>query len=347
MPPLACDLLRPDELSPADEARWNDLRTTSPALESPFFSPAYARIVGAARPECRVAVLSADGRPAAYLPFHPGAGGVGRPLGRGLSDRQGPIADPAGDLDPSALVRAAGLRAYVFDHLVDEHVAFRPFFRAVEASPVIDLREGFAGWKASVPGRAPSRIAYDRRRMGRDYDLRFTLDDRDPEALRALLRWKSAHFRLSGMVDIVSEPWAREIFERAHATQTPDFAGVLSTLRVGDRVIAANLGLRSGSFRQDWMTSYDREFARRGPGSILLLALIEGFAEDGVTTIDLGKGGEEYKRRFANAESHVGVGAVAVGAARPLLAGRRLAWPVYKRLRVLVQRNAAAPAPTA
>lgn len=77
----------------------------------------------------------------------------------------------------------------------------------------------------------------------------------------------------------------------------------------------------------------------------LLLSLIEGFAADGVTIIDLGKGGEEYKRRFANAESQVGVGEVAVGAARPLLAGRRLAWPVYKRLRVLAQRSAT-PAPS-
>jgi CelD/BcsL family acetyltransferase involved in cellulose biosynthesis len=79
--------------------------------------------------------------------------------------------------------------------------------------------------------------------------------------------------------------------------QYEHFAGVCSTLRAGDRLVAVHVGMRSPQVLHWWFPAYDRELARYSPGMILLFRLAEAAHSAGIRTIDLGKGDEDYKQR--------------------------------------------------
>jgi CelD/BcsL family acetyltransferase involved in cellulose biosynthesis len=57
---------------------------------------------------------------------------------------------------------------------------------------------------------------------------------------------------------------------------------------------------------------YDAEFARHSPGAILLLSLAEYAAQQGWTTLDLGKGEDAYKSSFMTSEVTIEEGSVIV-----------------------------------
>lgn len=79
---------------------------------------------------------------------------------------------------------------------------------------------------------------------------------------------------------------------------TPAFAGILSTLHAGDRLIAAELGLRSRRVWHGWIPAYAHDLATYSPGHVLFLHMLRTSGSLGVTQIDLGKGMYLYKRRL-------------------------------------------------
>jgi CelD/BcsL family acetyltransferase involved in cellulose biosynthesis len=86
--------------------------------------------------------------------------------------------------------------------------------------------------------------------------------------------------------------------------------GCLATLRFGGRLVAAHLGLRSGSTLHYWLPAYDPEFATFSPGTLLLAAMIREAEAQHVERIDLGKGEHDYKLRFANTSVRLGAGSI-------------------------------------
>jgi CelD/BcsL family acetyltransferase involved in cellulose biosynthesis len=96
--------------------------------------------------------------------------------------------------------------------------------------------------------------------------------------------------------------------------------------------VAVHLGLRSGPVCHSWFPAYDPRFAAYSPGLILLLRLAESAPQAGITTIDLGSGGYEFKRTLANRSVATAAGAVEL----PSLAAaagrsRRLAKSLVRR----------------
>jgi CelD/BcsL family acetyltransferase involved in cellulose biosynthesis len=331
-------VVSPASLSDALRKRWREIQAESPSLESPFYSLPFTEIVGAARPDCRVAVLAdAGGTVHGFLPFHSGRSRVAMPVGRKLADYQGAIVAPEVVWDPAAVVRAAGLRAFSFDKVHGEQAALRPHFDGVEPSWVIDISDGFDAYvegqrEAGRGGPKDARVK--ERRLRRRFDLRFSFHETDIEPLRALLAWKSEQYRRTGNFDIFTRRWVVEVVERCHAVSEPDLAGVLSCLWADGRLIGAHLGLRSGSVLHYWFPAYDMAFSAFSPGSVLILSMAAAAPEHGIRVIDLGKGAEAYKPRFANAQIEVGTGAVTTS---PLVtAGLRMeraAWALPLRTR--------------
>ena len=131
--------------------------------------------------------------------------------------------------------------------------------------------------------------------------MRFTLHDPDPSTLGQLIAWKRQQYRRTGAPDVFARRWTVELLERIHATQSAAFAGVLSTLSIGQRVIAAHMGMRSDDVLHWWFPSFDIAFARHSPGIILLVELCRAAAERGIRIIELGPGEEGYKLLMANA----------------------------------------------
>ncbi len=323
---MRVSVVAPQELAEGDLALWRRYLACDPSLASPYLRPEFAQLVAAVRSDARVAVVEEAGAVCAFFPFQR-RGRVGMPIAGGLSDCQAVIAAPGWEWDARALVRAAGLSVFDFTAMRAGQHPFAPFHRKVAASYLIELAEG--GFDAYVHERRRSgydivaKTLSDARRLGqRIGPLRFAMHDPDPQTLHRLIEWKRRQYRATGALDVFAHPWTVALLERLQATQTEGFAGVLSTLRAGDRIVAAHMGMRSPTVLHYWFPAYDEAYAKFAPGRILLLELIRAASAAGIEAIELGPGEEGYKHRFANGAVPVAAGHV--GSASLLLLCRRL-----------------------
>jgi CelD/BcsL family acetyltransferase involved in cellulose biosynthesis len=304
-------LVAPRDLDETELAAWRRFQRQDLSLASPFLGPEFTRIAAEVRHGVKVAVMRQDGAAIAFLPLER-RGRTGGPVAGAMSDCQAVLADARLDLDLRALVRAADLSVHDFTFARATQVPFQPFHRSVCTSYLIDLSAGLEaylrerreagrflpGGSSGLPHHALQRARRLERQAGK---LRFVLHDADPDALRQLIDWKRQHYRRTGAPDVFARRWTIDLVERIHATQSECFAGVLSTLSVGPRLVAAHMGMRSADVLHWWFPSYDIAHARHSPGIILLTELCRAAAEQGIRIIELGPGEEGYKRLMANA----------------------------------------------
>ena len=277
------------------------MQRRSPLLGSPFLGPSFAAVVGAERPDARVAVL--DGG-AGWFAFHRSRGRIGSPLGRTLADYQGVVAEPELAWTPEQLTHACRLRSYAFDHVLVTQEQWRHVARGVEPSPVVDLTRFDPA--ADMPGEAGRKA----RRLERDGEPRFVWHEPDPAALATLVRWKQGQYARTGVYDIFGHAWVQAVVRRLHAAAQEDLTGVLACLYDGEDLIAAHLLLQAGPVLHSWMPSHDPARAKGSPGLVLLRAILLEAPGRGATLLDFGKGTDGYKGRFANDTIEVGAGSV-------------------------------------
>jgi CelD/BcsL family acetyltransferase involved in cellulose biosynthesis len=84
----------------------------------------------------------------------------------------------------------------------------------------------------------------------------------------------------------------------------------MSALYAADELVAVHLGMQTPQVLHCWFPTYRRDMGKYSPGLILLVRLAECAAAAGIQRIDLGKGPERYKYRFASGSSMVAQGAV-------------------------------------
>jgi CelD/BcsL family acetyltransferase involved in cellulose biosynthesis len=303
---------RTGELNASLREAWHRAMEESPEYANPFLAPEFAIGVGRHRGGTRVAVLHEGGDPVGFLPFERNALGVGRAIGLGLSDCQALVHRPGITWDTEELLRACGLSIFEFDHLVEEQKPFGRHVTGTFASPVIDLRPGdgdYATWlRGTYPGLAKTTLKKERR-LGRDLgETRFVYDERDPAALRTLMRWKSAQYRRTGRMDRFSRPWIVDLVNHLFHVREEHFTGVLSVLYAGDRPVAAHFGPTSRTVFAAWFTAYDPELRYYSPGLMMHLRLAEAAGREGVRLMDMGRGEKEYKDWLKTRELRVGEG---------------------------------------
>jgi CelD/BcsL family acetyltransferase involved in cellulose biosynthesis len=304
------------ELDGALAASWRELQRANPALQSPYFCVEFTRHVAAVRDDVFVAIAREGAELRALLPFQRSWPRVGRPVGGPLSDYQGVIARPDTDLDAAELVRGAGLDLWRFDHLLASQRAFAPYHARRAESPLLDLREGYEAFEAQHRQRGSRQIkdsAYSARRLARELGpLRFEACVEDRSVLEAVLAWKTEQSQRTGTPRLFEHTWARDLILRIHASRGEDFAGVLSALWAGDRLLAGHMGMRSARVWHYWFPAYDRELSKHTPGIVLLLEMARSASALGIETIDLGKGEALYKERLKNGAVVVAEGRVAL-----------------------------------
>lgn len=293
---------------------WRTVQTAQTVFHSPYFCPEFTMAVAAVRHDVRIVVIECDGRPVGFFPHQRSSWGRGRPVGGPLSDYHGVIAEPGADWSVAALMRAARLSVWPFDHLVGEVERFAEYRVARSTSPQIGLRDGYAAY---VRGRRDAGSDYIpkteglARKLGREVgELRFTFNDTTEEALSQLLAWKRAQYLMAKTTDVFGRPWTGQLLRNIAATQTPEFAGVCSVLRAGGRIVAAHMGMRSRSSLHYWFPAYDPELAKFSTGIILLLRMAEAAADAGLQSVDLGKGDSQYKQRLMTGAAALSEGRV-------------------------------------
>ncbi|MGV9278305.1 GNAT family N-acetyltransferase [Streptomyces griseosporeus] len=303
---------RADELTDAQRKSWHAAMDESPEFANPFLAPEFAQGVARHRAGVRVAVLHEGGEPVGFFPYERTSFGVGRALGLGLSDCQALVHRPGVVWDTRRLLSACGLASFEFDHLVEQQKPFGPHVTGLFPSPVIDLEHGDDGYpewlRATYPGLAKTTLKKERR-IGRDIgETRFVFDERDPRALRQLMRWKSAQYRRTGRMDRFSRPWIVDLVTDLFELREEHFTGVLSVLYAGDRPVAAHFGPRSRTVLAAWFTAYDPDVHRYSPGLMMHLRMAETGRRQGIALLDLGRGDKEYKDWLKTRELRVAEG---------------------------------------
>jgi len=313
------DVVSLAELSSDDLAAWRSLRAADARLASPCFHPSFAAAVDAVGLPVSVAVARRDGIPVYLLPFHRERRML-RPVGWPGADFQGPIADrSAPSIDPLDVVRAAGARALAFDHVVDGAVGFDRWVEERHESPFVDVTGGLDGYleRASNGGRSDMKRTRQRlnqvtKQVG---PVRYEADSTDHGLLDALIALKRRQYVATGARDHFATPAHVELMHRLLDRRGHEFAGVLSGLYAGDRLVAAHFGIRSDGVLNWWFPVYDPEYGRLAPGWLLLRKVVEHSPDLALERIDLGRGDSQYKRHLKTGESFVCAGRVGSGAA--------------------------------
>ncbi len=307
-------VLRPEELGPNDHKVWREIRTETGTPENPFLDPVFTATVGQVRPGARVAVLQEDGDPVGFFPYERGPLGQGRAIGLGVSDSQGAVVRPGLRLDAHGLLAACGLSSWEFDNLEAGQGLFVPHAAEELTSPVVDIDEGFERYAERLRERSRGllgqTLAKERKLARQVGEVRFVYDARDPDALRALMGWKSAQYRRTGRRDRFAQEWITRLVRLLAESDEPGCRGVLSVLYADGRPVAAHFGLRSRTVLSWWFPAYDPAYGKYSPGILLQLRMLEAAAADGIGMVDLGSGAARYKESFKTRDLRVYEGAV-------------------------------------
>ena len=314
-------VVSPLELSAGEAGLWRELQADRPELNSPFFNPEFAQAIARARSDARVAVLTSAGRTIGFFPFHRLRGGVGKPIGGPISDYQGPLLARDAQVLAEDLLRACDLTSYDFNHLPIATTVFSRGNEHLSESPYIDLSKGYAAYAAGASKAVRhelKEVERRRRKFEREVGpLIFNLDDKGADVWDWLVEMKSASLRRLRVPTAFDVEWVSRAMAAIRSESGENFAGVLSTVRTGDRLIAAHFGMRNRTTMCWWFNTYDYELRDRSPGLLLLHMAMERAPENGIGIIDFGRGEESYKRKFATGSTALCEGSIEIAHSVP------------------------------
>lgn len=306
-------VIQPRELGPDHLRLWNEFREADPVYHSPFYAPQFTGAVARLRDDARVALLEQDGEIVGFLPFHFAGRGVGKPIGGHINDYQGPILAPGMAIPAEHLLRGMGLFAYDYNHLPMQAGVIEAGAHSFLASPQMDL-SGYhcaAARKGASWSRMQATIRRNLRKTERELGpIRFAFHDPSHANFRDHVAMINAQYRQRGVRADFGQGWAGALIDALRNTDEPDFAGVMSTLYAGDRLIAAHFGIRSRDVLHWWFPTFDQSAGHVSPGISLLDACARAAEDHGVSTLDFGSGTERYKLRFADRFVALGEGSM-------------------------------------
>lgn len=303
---LHAEILHPSDLTQEDVAAWRELCAATPRPHSPLLGPDFTRLIGAVRPDARVAIWrNADGSPEAFLPHHR-RGNLSFPIGAPLSDYHGPVARAGFHLQTA--LAGAGLETYRFSALVAAEI---PEGRSERDGFLIELDGAPEAYLEALRQARPKNFKNSRRlghKLEREIGALRIVATPDLEAFQTLIAWKREQFARTGGYDFLRTAWVGDLMRRLQADPNPAFGGQMICLYAGDRLVAGHFGLRAGEAYHPWLASTDPALDEYGLGHVFLMQVIAAMPELGLATYDLGPGHEHYKRLYARTVRRVVAG---------------------------------------
>lgn len=301
---LQADVLKPSELSSKDKEAWEAFRAESSAFGSPLLSASFCDAVGQIRADAAVAVFRRRGVAVGFLAHHRRPGSLARPIGAPWSDYHALVSAPDAALDGAAALRAAGLSSFRFSGLIDPYGIFVEAEAEQHDAYVIAIArdaDGPAYWE-ELRTASPKRFKNMRRlehKLGREVGEPVLMVDHDHATFERLLNWKSAQLRRSGLHDVLHAPASRRLMQSLFLRREGPLQGLLISLKIGDRLIAAHFGVRLADAYHPWVAAYDPTLASYSPGLTFMSEAIRAMPRFGLVSYDLSAGGDHYKRSFA------------------------------------------------
>lgn len=316
---LNIEIVRPQDLTPEDIARWADLQALDLSFENPFLSPHWAQAVERAQSPgkyvFKVAVLREGGRAVGFLPARTGAL-TALPVGAPFCDYQAVVCEPGLDFDPVEIIRALGVHRFDFTSLLASQEPMARFGKDATETRLVDLPNGYAAYEAEQKSRGAKifkRLGTSRRNAERNFGpLRFTAMSPSVEILDQLIAMKSGQLKETGKSDIFGPQWSNNMVHDLFKSEIPDFGACLFTLHVGDELAAIHLHLRNRRVLSGWLITHFEKFQSFSPGVVLFQEILQWMETVGLTRLDLGAGDYQFKRAFANATQGVVSGSIGV-----------------------------------
>jgi len=310
------------ELDASLLAQWQQLQSLSPVYGSPYYHPRYSQIIAAVRPDVRVLVIEDAGQVIGFFPYHKINRFRADVIGGGLTDYQGPICSFQHQLPVGEMLKAMGVAYMGFNHMPQERLDFSAYAWSRSRSLTLNLEGGFTAYAQRLNDKRDAsllkKVETNERKLAKKSGvLSFTMHSASQAEFDALLSGKSAQFirTLGAGHDIFATAWIREVVHQIFSQNGPDFGGILSTLYAGDKMIAAHFGMRCGKVMHYWFPWYDTDYAEFSPGLILLASCAREVQAHQIELIDLGRGEQAYKQRFATGYIPLCEGAASVPAA--------------------------------
>lgn len=301
---IQTELKRPSELNEAERGAWNEIVDRMPGFESPYFRLEFAESCEEARSDTRILIARERTGILGFLPMQIGKIGYARPLSGPLSDVHGVI---SGEMDKVCLpdwLKSAGIPLFEYHSALALQTCWHASERMRDGSAVVDCSEGYEAFedaRKTAEPKAFKNIRARRRKLeAEEGGFEFRHGENTDEALTAMLSWKRAQYRTTGVFDVFSVGWTNRLVEAIRRRASELFHPVLSTLRINDTIVAAHFGMASQSRVQYWFPSFDPAFNHVSPGLLLLLETIRHAAETGKQTVELGPGDYDFKRHLAS-----------------------------------------------
>ena len=329
-------LTKPSELSVAERDAWIAFTDGDPALASPYFRLEFAECCEEVRSDTRVLVVRERGQIAGFLPMQMGKVGYARPIAGPLSDVQGVIAEPDRTVDLKAWLRAGGVPLFEFHSALGLQPCWSAFSNMSDGSWIIDVARGYDAFEQARSEAEPKAFRNIRARRRKLEEMEggfeFRMDDDRPEAFSAMIDWKREQYRRTGVFDVFSVAWTRDLLAAVLNKQSDRFRGVCSTLNIDGRIAAVHVGMTSEARCHYWFPAYDPDFNKVSPGLLLLLEKIRFASEAGRASVELGPGDYDFKRNLGSWQVPLAQGCILTASAPATLrsAARSLAGAIEK-----------------
>ncbi|MGE0740492.1 MAG: GNAT family N-acetyltransferase [Hyphomonadaceae bacterium] len=300
---MRLETIHPKELGFSDIANWRAHQGASLALASPHLTPDWAQLIGRVRDDARVCVIG-DG--AGFLGAQRQSRFAAMGLGAPLADYQGVVGDPHLNIDAAALCRSLKVGRIDLTHVPAGQSILAGAVAGQDGSWIAETGGGRDLYEAALKtrrGEFVRQMNKKERKLARDYghiEFRAKCDDR--AAFETLLGWKNEQLKRSGQPEIWARPWVRQTLDACFEARDPRFRGMLFTLSIDQRLVAAAFALRAGPAMNLWLIAHDPAFDAYSSGVQLTRWLIGWAGDNGVFEVDFGPGEYQYKRQLATTQ---------------------------------------------
>ena len=294
--PCRLELVRPQNLTFADEALWNGFVAARTDLTGPYFDIRYIKAIGGHVPQSGVVRFRQGDLVAGFFPYQIRSGTL-QPMGAPLTDYHGVIAAADLDIDFDALLKVTGARRLEFQGWVGAMSGQAATSRLTRR--IADTRDGFDAWwhaQDQEHHKFFKNIGRCQRNVEKDFGgFDFSWERVTPAVLDWVLDLKRQQYRKTGMHDVFGCGWTRTLLDDLAACDSCDFGLRAGVFRHDGKIVAAEISLTDRDEVHLWFPSYDPDYYRYTVGILLTIAIMKHAASLGIKRFDFGTGGEDYK----------------------------------------------------
>lgn len=321
------EILTVSQCSEHLRAEWESIRSAHSCYRSPFFSYDFIEAVSQVLPHVEIAIARHGQKVLAILPFVRKRRLDAAPVGAGVNDAHGLLADSEYPFSFTQFLHKCGLRSFAFHAAPPDSPGVQRYEMGRGRSFLADLTVDPLGYEHHLRQTSSTidRQGQKSRRLAREVGpLRLEYDCRRTDLIEYLIKLKGLQYQRTHTFNILAVDWIGKLLVKLHGFEEPRIRGLLSVLFAGDQPVALHYGMLDGDLLHYWFPVYDERYAYGSPGTQMFLDIAREAASRGVRAIDMGYSEQAYKFKLTNVITEMSYGLVDPSPFRRHLHRRRL-----------------------